>query len=308
MASGVLVVLLGEGTKLAPFLSAQDKSYEARIVLGRATTTWDAEGETTGEQPIPEWLAAEVDRLCRLDAVSPEVLRQLAPRMSAALALEASRTQQQPPAYSAIKVSGRRSYDRARAGEQVVLGERQVGVAEIELLRATAPAQCLPHVALLELRLRASKGYYVRSLARDIGAHLGVPAHLGALRRTASGPFPIATAVALAAGRAALQAAIQPVAAAAATSLPVARLSPSGVAGARQGKRLCEADFQGLPPPLEGPSAWLDPDGRLVAVGSWHHVPGQSTAPGDTVTHGFAVVRGFSDEPADRGEGDEGVE
>jgi len=124
-----------------------------------------------------------------------------------------------------------------------------------------------------------SKGYYVRSLARDLGAHLGVPAHLAALRRVASGPFTLARAQPLVAE--ALRAALVPLDEAARAALPVGRLTDDGVLRARRGQRVSVTDFVELPPEGEA-AAWLDGGGRLVAVGG--------RAEGDQ----FIIHRGFT--------------
>ncbi len=257
MASGVLVVLVGEATKLAPYLTAHDKRYEATVVLGRATDTLDAEGQTTTEGAVSDDLAAELARVEAGDGP--------APILEAALAAERARAEQIPPSYSAIKVDGERSYARARAGEDVELPARPVEVRALRVLRASAPREGAP--ASVDLELAVSKGYYVRSLARDVGDLLGVPAHLGRLRRVASGPFHIEGAVALDVGSAGLAAALIPVADAAALGLPVARLTTAGTERAGHGKRLLADDFS-APPHDEAPHAWLDEAGRLVAVGT----------------------------------------
>jgi tRNA pseudouridine55 synthase len=134
----------------------------------------------------------------------------------------------------------------------------------------------------------------VRSLARDLGERLGVPAHLAALRRTASGPFTLARAVRLDDGPDALRAALQPLAEAAAEALPVGRLTLEGADRTRQGKRLAEADFAALPPFAEA-SAWLDTEGRLVAIGgraSARVAPDSATDP-VMEGPGFVIHRGF---------------
>jgi tRNA pseudouridine55 synthase len=268
MASGVLVVLIGEGTKLAPYLTAHEKRYQARVVLGRSTTTLDAEGEIAEERAVPDDLAREIERAA---------LHEATPRLGTALEAERKRTLQRPPEFSAIKVAGRRSYDRARSGEQFDLEPRPVEVFEVRLLSATRQEALLQ----LDFDLRVGKGYYVRSFARDFGAALDVPSHLGALRRTASGPFIVADAVHLASSPSDLRAAVRPLATAAAASMPVARLDEVGVDRARSGKRLDFSHFTEPPPPSNAPSAWLDPWGRLVAVGSLYQ------------DH-FVVQRGFS--------------
>ncbi len=166
-ASGILVVLLGEGTKLSDLLMHHDKVYEARVVLGRATDTLDAEGQTVAEAPVP---AAALD---------PATIRAALPAFVGAI-------MQVPPVYSALKRDGRTLMSRARAGEHVEVAARAVRVDALELLAVDGQA--------LVLRVACGKGFYVRSLARDRGAALGVPAHLGGLRRTVLGGFTLAEA------------------------------------------------------------------------------------------------------------------
>jgi tRNA pseudouridine55 synthase len=249
MATGVLVILVGEATKLGPYLTAHDKSYRARVAFGRSTDTLDAEGATTESEEVPAWLA-------------DELARGGGPRIEAALVAERARREQVPPAFSAIQVDGERSYDRARAGEVVTLAPRPVAAHALTI----AASSCGPPLAFLDLEVSVSKGYYVRSLARDLGAALGVPAHLAALERRASGPYTLARATSLEAGADALARAIVPLAEAAAEALPRAVLTPRGAERARHGKRLALDDFT-HPPPVGPSSAWLDVDGRLVAIG-----------------------------------------
>lgn len=257
MASGVLVVLVGEATKLAPYLTAHDKRYEATVVLGRGTDTLDAEGQPTSEVPPSLALAAE---LAAIEAGGSP-----GPLVTAALEGERARRSQIPPSFSAIKVDGERSYARARAGEEVELSPRVVEVRSLELARAAAPRP--DELARLEVELCVSKGYYVRSLARDLGDHLGVPAHLVRLRRTQSGPFTLDRAASLDGDGAVLRQALVPVAEAAAIGLPVARLTAAGTERAGHGKRLRTEDFA-VPPDGEAATAWLDEAGALVAVGT----------------------------------------
>ncbi len=294
MASGVLVMLLGEATKLGPYLTTQDKRYDARVVLGRGTDTLDAEGMTAAEAPLPAWLEEEITQITGETGPTPT------PRIAAALDRERARTEQAPPAFSAIKVAGAKSYDRARRGEVVELPPRPVSVRSIELRGAgiLEPGK----LAFLDVSLDVSKGYYVRSLARDLGEALSVPAHLGALRRTQSGPFGLEVARSLDATPEALRAALVPLASAVRLGLPTAVLTADGAVRASQGKRLGAADFSEAPPredakiqetsadapgePSEaeepGASAWLSPEGRLVAVGRWQQ-------------DGYVVQRGFID-------------
>lgn len=257
MATGVLVVLVGEGTKLAPYMTAADKRYTARVTLGAGTATLDAEGEIVARADVPELLQEEIRALARDPAGAPDGL------VAAALRDEAARTEQIPPAYSAIQIDGERSHDLARAGKEVELPPRPVAVRSCVVVGARAVAGELPSI---DLDAIVSKGYYVRSLARDLGARLGLPAHLSQLRRTQSGAFTIAEASPLDAAPEALRAAILPLAEAVRRALPAAVLTDAGTVRARQGKRLTSDDFA-APPPAEGAAAWLDPAGRLVAIG-----------------------------------------
>jgi tRNA pseudouridine55 synthase len=274
MATGVLVVLAGEATKLVPYLTAHAKRYQARVVFGRATDTLDAEGTTTLTAGVPEWLRQEIAAPAGAGAG----------RLDEAIAAEQARGEQVPPAYSAIHVDGKRSYDLARAGEAVDLAPRAVAVAKLGRLGGGLDPQ--PHV---DLEVEVSKGYYVRSLARDLGERLGVPAHLGALRRTASGPFALSDATLLDAGEDALRGALIPLAQAAARALPVGHLTAPGAARALQGKRLGADDFSALPSVGEA-SAWLDPGGRLVAVGARLSPGSAAEGAAELVVHrGFAA-------------------
>ncbi len=275
MATGVLVALVGEATKLGSHLTLHDKRYLARVAFGRATDTLDAEGETTQTGEVPAWLLDELRR------------GEVGARLGEALDLERARIDQVPPAFSAIQVDGRRSYDRARAGEEVSLPPRAVVVHALRLVDASGSVDGASPWA--DLDLHVGKGYYVRSFARDLGERLGVPAHLAALRRTASGPFTLAQAVRLDAGSGLLLDALIPVATAAALALPAASLTAEGTLRARYGQRLSPDDFVSVPPAGEG--AWLDPDGRLVALGI--------TEPAGSATNldvpRFAVLRGFAE-------------
>jgi tRNA pseudouridine55 synthase len=162
LATGLLLVCVGPATRLASFLMSGSKVYEARICFGTATTTDDGEGE--------------IIRSCE---VSGEVAdADFAARYLAELGLPAS-VLQLPPAYSAIKRDGVTSYKAARAGEALELEPREVELTGARLLECGHDYWCV--------RLMTSKGFYVRSFARDTGDALGTAAHLGALRRMASG-------------------------------------------------------------------------------------------------------------------------
>jgi tRNA pseudouridine55 synthase len=181
LASGVLPVCLGEGTKLAQFFLDADKEYLATIQFGAETTTDDAAGAVTATYAVAELSPARV-----------------------ALALEGFRGErtQVPPMYSALKRDGRPLYDYARAGQVVERGARRIAIFELELLAfheggpEAGSGRGAPGPTA-DVRVRCSKGTYIRTLARDLGTALGSGAHLGALRRTRSGPFELARSVSL---------------------------------------------------------------------------------------------------------------
>jgi tRNA pseudouridine55 synthase len=168
LASGLLLLLFGEATKFAGPLLDADKEYLASIKLGERTATGDSEGEVVEKKGLPADLAARV----------PGVLGRFTGRI-----------EQVPPMYSALKHQGLPLYQRARRGETVERPARSVEIFELEPVRL--------HEHLLELRIRCSKGTYIRTLAEDIGRELGTAAHLASLRRTRSGGFSVAEAVSL---------------------------------------------------------------------------------------------------------------
>ncbi|HWA74782.1 MAG TPA: tRNA pseudouridine(55) synthase TruB [Polyangiaceae bacterium] len=235
MATGVLVLLFGEACKLSGHLTGQDKVYLASVQFGVGTDSFDADGRI-------------VERM-QLSPSFPDPTQ-----LEAALRLERARSEQVPPAVSAIHHEGERAHVRARRGETVELPARPVHVTRLELLKLGTNS--------LDLELSVSKGYYVRALARDLGAALGAPAHLSALRRSASGSFTLADAVTWPATEAPP---LLPLADAARRALPVTKLSAEAVTAARQGKRIPLELAQASSP--EQLSAWLSPEGELVALG-----------------------------------------
>jgi tRNA pseudouridine55 synthase len=160
-AAGVLPIAIGKATRLIPLLTDQRKSYACTTVFGRATTTQDAHGETTEESPVPH------DWPTRLEAVLPSFLGRIA---------------QMPPMYSAAHHEGKRLYELAREGKHVERRARQVTIYGLTLLGIEAPDTA-------RIRIACSEGTYIRALCHDLGAAIGVPAHMGALVREASGPF-----------------------------------------------------------------------------------------------------------------------
>ncbi len=173
MATGLLVVLIGPATRLAPYLTSAAKSYDARIVFGTATDTDDSDGHPSATCPVPASLTdpriAE-EHLCALRGEHEQL----------------------PPAYSAVKKDGVAAYSVARRGGIPDLCPRTVTVFDARLLAVDAgPPVCW------DVAFSVSKGTYVRALARDIGRALGTCAHLGALRRTASGTLSLVDAITL---------------------------------------------------------------------------------------------------------------
>ena len=177
-ASGVLPLFLGGATRLVEYHLADDKAYRATICFGASSTTDDLDGELTAIEGAP----------------SPG--REMA---VAGLAGFLGEQLQQPPVYSAVQVGGRRAYALARAGEAVDLPPRRVVLHGLDLVEWDDRDPARP-IAIVDVR--CSAGTYVRSLARDLGARLGCGAYLGALVRTASGPFNLEAARSLDAIRA----------------------------------------------------------------------------------------------------------
>ncbi len=165
MATGLLVLCLGRATRLVEYMMPGEKAYEGEIALGQETDTDDAEGQPTRSAPVPE---GEID----LEAIARRFTGEI---------------MQTPPAYSAVKVEGRRAYALAREGEAPELQPRPVTVTALSLQRI-APDR-------LRVDVHCGAGMYVRSLARDIGRAIGCGAHLASLRRTGSGPFHVREAV-----------------------------------------------------------------------------------------------------------------
>ncbi len=165
LATGVLPLCFGEATKFSQFLLDADKGYETTFVLGVGTDTADADGTV-----IAEASAAHL---------SEEAVTQ-------AMATLTGVIEQVPPMYSALKVDGQPLYKRARVGEQVERAARAVHIYRFEML------SCEPNEKMrLTVSVHCSKGTYIRALAQDLGAALGVPAHVATLRRCQSGPFAV---------------------------------------------------------------------------------------------------------------------
>lgn len=239
LATGLLPLCFGEGTKIAGSLLGARKAYRASCRLGVTTTTADLEGELLACRQVPALDAALIER---------------------ALARLRGRITQVPPVYSAIKQDGEALYVKARRGDAVEVPPREVEIHRLELLSFTHDS--------LELEVECGSGTYIRSLAVDLGELLGCGAHLSALRRLWVDPFRAPAMVTLdqlqdaaAAGDAALQALVLPVQAGLA-DLPVVRLDASQSVVMRYGQPVVLASA-----PCLGRCVVFADDGALLAMG-----------------------------------------
>ncbi len=228
LATGVLVVAVGPATRFLQYLPLEPKEYVAEVAFGRATTTFDAEGDTTAEAEVPEDLDA---------------------RIAAALPSFLGLIEQIPPMYSAVKVKGQPLYKAARRGEEVERAARRVHIATFETIAAEEGQRTM--------RVVCSGGTYVRTLAHDLGTAIGVPAHLAGLRRTAVGRFHESMTVPLADVSGTLLTSLGE----ALDPMPKLELTPGEVRSVREGRALARDDVP------DGPFAALcDERGRVVSV------------------------------------------
>ncbi len=269
LASGVLPLVIGRATRLAQLLSGSDKEYVATIELGLATDTYDVQGQPIGARwdgppPARGDVEAALNRFCGTFL-------------------------QQPPVFSAKKINGRRSYRIARERQSGGLHDRQEAAGAG--FQAPAPVEVTAHeITLLAcagrtigVRLRCSAGFYVRSLAHDVGRALGTGAHLTALRRTESAGARVETAIPLEhidqGGAAAARRALIPMEQMAA-SVPAVALTGDGVAHARCGRDLTPSDTPEGFPADWNPEAWpphvrlLDENGQLIGLARPASTPG----------------------------------
>jgi tRNA pseudouridine55 synthase len=246
-ASGVLPVFLGRATRVVEYHLGDRKEYRATVCFGATSTTDDLEGEL---EPV----------------VGPAVTRE---SVEAALPALRGRITQTPPAYSALKVGGRRAYALARAGQAVELAPREVEIHSLELAQWDDSDPARP-IAVIEVV--CSAGTYVRALARDLGAAIGSGAYLGALSRIASGPFRLDDSVTLddvraaaATGADGISALLRPIDAGL-DDLPAVVLPDADLPAVLRGQMVrapaTVGDASGRPIRL------LDPDGRLVGFAS----------------------------------------
>ena len=238
-ATGLLVVLVGKATRLARFVEGMTKRYSTVVRFGSATDTDDLTGRVVEEMSPASW----PDRATMTARVLELVGEQ----------------SQRPPAFSAKHVAGTRSHVLARRGEAVELAEVTVQVHALDVLDWVPP----------DLRIDATvgRGTYVRALARDLGATVGIPAHCAELRRTAIGAFDVRDAIAPA--DATIDRLMTP--AMMIHSLPSETVDAQGVVELGFGRRIAQQT------PLDATGALLGADGRLLAVaegreGWWHPV------------------------------------
>ncbi|MDX6396531.1 MAG: tRNA pseudouridine55 synthase [Streptosporangiaceae bacterium] len=240
MATGVLVVGVEKATRLLGHLTLTDKDYLATIRLGQATDSGDAEGTITGAGPA--------------GGLSLEAVRAGAAALTGPI-------QQVPPAVSAIKVGGQRSYKLAREGAPPVLPARTVTVGSFVITGARPMGELMD----VDAAVTCSSGTYIRALARDLGDGLGVGGHLTMLRRTRVGPYDISAArsledLATAAAEPGAELGMVPLGDAAAAAFPSRSLTEPEARSLSHGARLPAV---GLGP---GPVAAFGPDGTLVAL------------------------------------------
>jgi tRNA pseudouridine55 synthase len=231
MATGVLVVGVERATRLLGHLLLTEKAYDATVRLGVATTTDDAEGEVTATAPAHDLEPARVE--AELGAMVGEIM-------------------QVPTRVSAIKVGGKRAHQRVRDGDEVELAARPVTVHSLDVLDQRIVGEWLD----VDISLRCSSGTYVRAIARDVGAALGVGGHLTALRRTAVGPFTLAQARTL--DELAERFTVLPIAEAARASFPALDLDEAAATDVRFGRALDRE--------LDGLTALFAPDGTFLAL------------------------------------------
>ncbi|MGB7447968.1 MAG: tRNA pseudouridine(55) synthase TruB [Ornithinimicrobium sp.] len=238
MATGLLVLGVGRATKLLTFLVGLDKRYEGTMRLGVSTLTDDAEGEVTARTPA--------------GTVSHGQILEAAHQLTGSI-------EQIPSAVSAIKVNGRRSYARVRAGEDVELAPRPVTVHRFDVQPRPAPAE--PEVVDVDFTVEVSSGTYVRALARDLGEAVGVGAHLTALRRTSVGSLDVERALSMQQAAAREDRGVMPMEQAARQMFVVRTLDADEERSLRHGARL-----PGVADPRPGAVAGIGPGRVLVAM------------------------------------------
>ena len=246
-ASGVLPLVLGQATRLAQHLTGSDKEYEATVRFGVVTDTYDAAGAVVESSEVIPSIAA----------------------LEAALSRFRGTFEQTPPAYSAKMIGGDRSYVHARAGKPLRSPAVSVTTHVLELLAYEPP--------LARLRVRCSAGFYVRSLAHDLGQTVGTGAVLDALVRTEAAGFRVSEAVSFETlvkeRRPELRALVRPMESLL-SDVPAAALTDEGVSWARQGRNLGPAQLRRPLSPVPPLVRLLGPDERLIGLADPSKIPG----------------------------------
>jgi tRNA pseudouridine55 synthase len=254
MATGVLVLAIGEGLKILRYLTLDDKRYAATIRLGIETDTLDRDGVVTASAAVPHDLTLA--------------------RVRAAAAQFTGTIMQEAPRVSALKQGGVALHKRVRAGQDVQAPRREVRVHALDVLAVRE--------AKIDLEVHCGKGFYVRSLARDLALALGSAGHLSALRRTRSGCFDLADAVPFAQLDAAARGDAQARGALLTALIPIARALPdaarvvldeSGAAHARHGRKIGLDHVLSASHPVQAviePLLLCDAAGELLALGRYH--------------------------------------
>ena len=243
-ASGVLPICIGQGTRVAEYLSESGKAYQADIVFGVVTDTYDREGSIIRTADIADLTLTNIE----------ETLHNfLGPQM------------QFPPRYSAIKIQGQPAYKRARAGEELSMAARPITITSLKILSWQPPT--------LTLAIECSKGTYIRSLAYDLGEQLHCGAHLAALIRTRSGPFLLSESItleqlAIAASSGAIAEHLYP-SDTALQNLPVLVLDAATVERVLHGNSF---HYDQTPPSISSSNLArvYDTDNHFLAIVAWH--------------------------------------
>jgi len=243
-ATGLLVLCLGVATRLSEHLTGLDKVYEGAMRLGIVTDSYDLDGKVVAENPVPALTVGDIQRAC--DRFTGDIM-------------------QVPPMVSAVKVGGERLYKRARQGEVVERAPRQVTVHEFRVLSYEAPDA--------QIRVKCTRGTYVRSLCHDVGQTLGCGATLASLRRTFVGQFSVEDALPVDqfTDRDQVASRLKPIEAA--LTLPSVTARSTSRVAVVSGVALNPDDLVGGCPVSKGWVQVKSESGRLLALGEVHAGP-----------------------------------
>ncbi len=237
LASGVLIVCVGQATRLVEYVQRMPKRYRGTFLLGRSSTTEDVEGDITlVDQPVQPTRSQVEEAACAL----------------------VGNIQQRPPAFSALKIGGHRAYDLARAGKPVELAPRPITIHQLAVVRYDYPE--------IVLDIECSSGTYVRSLGRDLAERLGTAAIMSALIRTAIGRFRVEDAVDAASLTSESLARVLIPASAAVEDLPRVIVGENQIRQLANGLAIRKSAIQETLPAVANEYAAVDDAGRLVAI------------------------------------------